>query len=450
MEDHHNGVDTHAIHFHLFNVQLLNRIGWDGTNRPPDANELGWKETVRMNPLEIEFVALRPMSQNLPWPIPDSIRPLDVTMPPEAQDPMMFLLTGTGTPADQINHVTNFGWEYVWHCHLLGHEENDMMRPMVLQVPPPAPSNFNAIIGVSGISLSFTDNSASETSFELQRATDAAFTLNLAPTTLPANNLPAPFGVSGTVATIDNPAPPLPQYYYRVRAVSGNGASAWVTTQAVTAPIAELAPTSLTFADQAVNTVSASQTVTLSNTGSASLTGISIAITGTNSADFSLASNGCGATLAVNGSCQIMIASSPLSLGAKLATLSVSDNAAGSPQTVPLTGAGVAATPAVMISPVPGSTLTSASTTFTWNAGSGGVTGYYLWVGTSAGTANLVEHRSFERHQRDRNSAHQRSHDLRAALDSLQRRRTYLSNDYTYTEVTQSAAASPARRRAAR
>ena len=48
----HNGVDTHAIHFHLFNVQLINRVGWDGAIRPPDPNELGWKETVRMNPLE--------------------------------------------------------------------------------------------------------------------------------------------------------------------------------------------------------------------------------------------------------------------------------------------------------------------------------------------------------------------------------------------------------------
>ena len=47
-------------------------------------------------------------------------------------------------------------------------------------------------------------------------------------------------------------------------------------------------------------------------------------------------------------------------------------------------------TAAVMTSPAPGSTLTSASTTFTWSAGSGGVTGYYLWVGTSAGTANLA------------------------------------------------------------
>ncbi len=59
----HNGVDSHAIHFHLYDVQLINRYGWDGTNRPPFANELGWKDTVRMNPLEMDFVALRPMSQ---------------------------------------------------------------------------------------------------------------------------------------------------------------------------------------------------------------------------------------------------------------------------------------------------------------------------------------------------------------------------------------------------
>ena len=26
--------------------------------------------------------------------------------------------------------MTNFGDEYVWHCHILGHEENDMMRSL--------------------------------------------------------------------------------------------------------------------------------------------------------------------------------------------------------------------------------------------------------------------------------------------------------------------------------
>ena len=63
-------MDTHFIHFHLFNVQVINRVGWDGTIKPPDANELGWKDTVRMNPLEDIDRRLQPMKQNqLPWPL---------------------------------------------------------------------------------------------------------------------------------------------------------------------------------------------------------------------------------------------------------------------------------------------------------------------------------------------------------------------------------------------
>jgi FtsP/CotA-like multicopper oxidase with cupredoxin domain len=141
----HNGVDTHAIHFHLFNVQVINRVGWDGMVKPPDANELGWKETVRMNPLEDVIVAFRPEAPWLPFAITNSIRPLDPTSP--IGSTMGF--TGVdplGNSVTVTNVMTDFGWEYVWHCHLLGHEENDMMRPMIMtnvtdyvipaQIPP--------------------------------------------------------------------------------------------------------------------------------------------------------------------------------------------------------------------------------------------------------------------------------------------------------------------------
>jgi FtsP/CotA-like multicopper oxidase with cupredoxin domain len=110
----HNGIDTHPIHFHLLNVQVVNRIGWDGSIIPPDPNEQGWKETVRMNHVQETVVAFKTVAPVLPFAIPDSIRPLDVTMPPSASNP-----------------VTNFGHEYVWHCHILGHEEFDLMRPLV-------------------------------------------------------------------------------------------------------------------------------------------------------------------------------------------------------------------------------------------------------------------------------------------------------------------------------
>ncbi len=77
----HNGVDTHYIHWHMFNMQLVNRVGWDGAIKPPDPNEEGWKETIRMNPLEDIIVAVRPIKPDIPWDVPNSIRPLDVTAP---------------------------------------------------------------------------------------------------------------------------------------------------------------------------------------------------------------------------------------------------------------------------------------------------------------------------------------------------------------------------------
>ena len=73
----HNGVDTHPIHFHLYDVQLLNRVTWDNIIIPPDPEELGWKDTVRMAPLEDTIVALRPIVPEVPWEVPNAIRNLN-------------------------------------------------------------------------------------------------------------------------------------------------------------------------------------------------------------------------------------------------------------------------------------------------------------------------------------------------------------------------------------
>jgi len=104
--------DTHPIHFHLVNVQIIQRqafrgdpargIHLVGKPMPPDDNELGWKETVRMNPSEVITVI---MQFNLP------------KLPASMGDPKS---PRTG------------GHEYVWHCHILEHEEHDMMRPLVV------------------------------------------------------------------------------------------------------------------------------------------------------------------------------------------------------------------------------------------------------------------------------------------------------------------------------
>ncbi len=105
--------DTHPIHFHLVNVQILSRRPFSvmqyrgggahlqGPAVAPDANELGWRETVRMNPGEATRVIMRfDLPDGLPFTVPASPR--------------------TG------------GHEYVWHCHILEHEEHDMMRPLVV------------------------------------------------------------------------------------------------------------------------------------------------------------------------------------------------------------------------------------------------------------------------------------------------------------------------------
>jgi FtsP/CotA-like multicopper oxidase with cupredoxin domain len=126
----HNGVDTHAVHFHLVNLQVINRVGWDGSIRPPDDNEQGWKETVRMNPLEDCIVAVRAIQPQVPFTVSNSVRYLAPSLPPGPSADFTNV-DANGNPVTTNNQMTNFGWEYVWHCHLLGHEENDMMRPFV-------------------------------------------------------------------------------------------------------------------------------------------------------------------------------------------------------------------------------------------------------------------------------------------------------------------------------
>ncbi len=181
----HNGVDTHPIHFHLFDVQLVNRVGWDNGVRPPDDNELGWKETVRVSPLEDTIVALRPVRPNIPFGVPDSIRRLNPTMPADSTEGFTSIDPLTGQPLNPVttNAIVNFRWEYMWHCHILSHEEMEMMRPVVANVSrelAQAPVvNYSPAVG--GVGLTWTDgtpvsdpatwgNPTNEIEFRIERA----------------------------------------------------------------------------------------------------------------------------------------------------------------------------------------------------------------------------------------------------------------------------------------
>ena len=119
------------------------------------------------------------------------------------------------------------------------------------------------------------------------------------------------------------------------------------------APAVTLAPASLSFGNQNVGTTSAAQTVTLTNSGTAALTITSIALGGVNAADFAQ-TNTCPispTTLAAGANCAISVTFTPAASGARSASVSIADNASGSPQSVPLTGTGVTPAPGVALNP---------------------------------------------------------------------------------------------------
>ena len=138
--------DTHPIHLHLVQFQILNRQRFDvpayqqvydafnpiipvppgtpyfappvapffllpapnGAPQPPAPNENGWKDTVRMNPGEVTRILARFAPQDTPANRVDGQYPF--------------------SPGD--------GPGYVWHCHILEHEDNEMMRPLRVRSLP--------------------------------------------------------------------------------------------------------------------------------------------------------------------------------------------------------------------------------------------------------------------------------------------------------------------------
>ncbi len=128
-------MDTHPIHLHLVQFQLLNRQSFDAAGYlakwervngmaplmhptievplepflspsgpiKPDDNELGWKDTIRMNPNQVTRIRVRFAPQDVPA---GGVKPGENLFP--------------------FDPTTEPG--YVWHCHILDHEDNEMMR----------------------------------------------------------------------------------------------------------------------------------------------------------------------------------------------------------------------------------------------------------------------------------------------------------------------------------
>jgi len=109
--------DVHPMHFHLVNVQVINRQAFQNFNgtatfkalpTPPAPNETGWKETVPMYPGTVTRIIMK----------------FDLTG--------AAIKTAGGVTIPTPSSPRTGGAEYVWHCHILEHEEHDMMRPLVV------------------------------------------------------------------------------------------------------------------------------------------------------------------------------------------------------------------------------------------------------------------------------------------------------------------------------
>jgi hypothetical protein len=113
-------------------------------------------------------------------------------------------------------------------------------------------------------------------------------------------------------------------------------ASSATLSQVITGPTLTLSPSSITFPGQYVGTSGLPLTVTATNPGNAPLTITSVT---TSSKDFGVL-NACGGSLAAGSSCAIGVFFDPASSGSVSGTLTIADNASGSPQTIPLSGSG--------------------------------------------------------------------------------------------------------------
>ncbi len=150
-----------------------------------------------------------------------------------------------------------------------------------------------------------------------------------------------------------------------------------LTAASPAVPAMTLSPTSLTFAAQAVSTASAAQSITVTNSGNASLTITQIAPSG----DFNETDTCIGLAIAVGATCTVQVEFLPTQTGTRAGVLTIYGNVAGGQATAALTGVGTTAA-TVLLDPI---TLSFAST----NVGAASVAQNITISNTGGVTATL-------------------------------------------------------------
>ena len=148
---------------------------------------------------------------------------------------------------------------------------------------------------------------------------------------------PNPTTSTSTMTFTAGTTTPAGTYTVNVNGVSGSVHGTTSLQLTVTAaPAVTILPASPTWGNVVVGGTSAAKSITLTNTGAATLNINSIVASG----DFAVNSTTCGSTLAVWKNCVIKVTFTPTQVGARTGALTISDDAPNSPQSVPLLGTG--------------------------------------------------------------------------------------------------------------
>jgi trimeric autotransporter adhesin len=181
----------------------------------------------------------------------------------------------------------------------------------------------------------------------------APFTWTVSAGALP-QNLTLSSGETNTVTISGTPETAIQAgaFTIEVRDSANQSATQPYTVSIVLEPdTLTLSATSLNFAPpQLIGTMSGAQTMMVTNTGSSEVVISNIALTGANAADFSQ-NNTCGSSLAAGANCTIHVTFTPSQPGPRSASITITNNTTGSPQSVALTGTGMVSGPNATLLP---------------------------------------------------------------------------------------------------
>jgi 6-phosphogluconolactonase (cycloisomerase 2 family) len=190
----------------------------------------------------------------------------------------------------------------------------------------------NQLLAFSSISISTTN----ATSFSQTNTCLATLAPN-ANCSVSITFHPASAGMFTANLQVADNAPGSPQ----TLALNGTGVAA--------APAVTFSPAAPSFPSTTQGASSAAQTLTVMNSGTALLHISSVSLSGPNSSDFSF-TNSCATPVAPGANCTILLVFSPSAAGQRTANLLITDDAPASPQTLLLSGTGIAAVPVITFS----------------------------------------------------------------------------------------------------